>query len=91
MYNREDSFKMTCSPPNGITIMKTLFYKVEPGGSHKLAHNNAIYVINKPDFKIAGKYFCMYTIEIMNRYIDSLESQSILVDIYGKSLFSINT
>ncbi|XP_040209022.1 uncharacterized protein LOC120940306 isoform X2 [Rana temporaria] len=81
-YNREDSFKMTCSLPNGITITKTLFYKVEPGGSHKLAHNNAIYVINKPDFKIAGKYFCMYTIEIMNRYIDSLESQSILVDIY---------
>lgn len=89
MYNREDSFKMTCSLPNGITIKKTLFYKVEPGGSHKLAHNNKIYVINKPDFKIAGKYICIYTAEIMDRFIDSLESQSILVNIYGKRLFSI--
>ncbi|XP_077323014.1 uncharacterized protein LOC143956691 [Lithobates pipiens] len=81
MYNREDSFKMTCSLPNGITMKKTLFYKVEPDGSHKLAHNNAIYAINKPDFKIAGKYFCIYTAEILDRFIDSLESQSIWVNI----------
>lgn len=91
MYNREDSFKMTCSLPNGITIKKTLFYKVEPGGSHKLAHNNKIYVINKPDFKLAGKYICIYTAEIMDRFIDSLESQSILVNIYAFSSTSITS
>ncbi|XP_073487757.1 Fc receptor-like protein 5 isoform X2 [Aquarana catesbeiana] len=78
VYTKEESFTLTCSPPNGISAKGIQYYQ-EKKKIHEGDPLHRDYTISASSEKASGKYACKYWVEINGRNISSSESDYVTV------------